>query len=631
MEPIEYLKVLQRRWRLLVACVLVTAAAGWLLAPSGANTATADAYAATISLIPTPGDKAEEEPNLNRVAYLVTVGQVPQMAADALERKGDIESLLAAVSASVDIEAGTVTITATGATAAEAGARADAFADATVTYQRVSVENARANAATEAKSQLDKISDRIDRLDEKLRDVPAGSTTSELMEAQKNAEIQRYGVVYSRMQELTSPVTSSVQKVDTPTTTKTSASGIAPPSSLPARLLLFSFVGLALGVVAALVLDRLDTRLRTRTAVEEAFNLPVVAEIPRASRRLMRKGAVVVSSHPGSVVAEGYRSLRSALMLMTIAPAGDGTGHADHGDDEPGRAPQVMLVTSALSRDGKSTTVANLAAAYAEAGRTVLVLDCDFRNPEAPFELSGRPTVGLSELLLADRPTDLPRARHPSGVPGVHVVTSGAVTEHPAVLMLKMGGIIAEARKHADIVLVDSAPMLSTNDTTDLTQHVDAVLVVCRVGRQTPEQASRVSDTLARAAVPIFGIALVGVQGPSPLSLAARTSGSVARWPVHRTGWSDPRLRTSARPSADPPAAETAVRETALRETAVRETAVRETAGEAASGARPVPPPPPPQQWVRPLPQRDRPADRPDAPGWRRDHRTDDDRGGELR
>jgi capsular exopolysaccharide synthesis family protein len=610
MEPIEYLKVLRRRWRLLVACVLVTAAAGWLLAPSKANTATADAYEATVTLVPTPGDNPEDEPNLNRVAYLVTIGEVPLMAAEMLAYEGDIKALLLAISADIDSDAGTVTISATGSSEAEASGRADAFADATVTYQRVSVEHARENAALEAKKQLDKISDRIDSLDGKLRDVPDESTTAELLEKQKTAEIDRYGIVYSRIQELSTPVTGAIQKVDTPTTMKTSGSGIAPPSSLPARLLLFSFVGLALGVVAVLVLDRLDTRLRTRTAVEEAFNLPVVAEIPRAGRRLMRKGTVVVSSHPGSVVAEGYRSLRSALMLMTIAPTGD-----DSTSDEPGRTPQVLLVTSALSRDGKSTTVANLAAAYAEAGRSVLVLDCDFRNPDAPFALDSRPHVGLSELLLADSPTDLPRAMRGTGVHGVRIVTSGAVTEHPAVLMLKMGGLIAEARKHADIVLVDSAPMLSTNDTTDLTQHVDAVLVVCRVGRQTPEQATRVSQVLARAAVPIFGIALVGVQGPSPLSLAARTSGSVARWPVHRAGWSDPR-RTGPRVHLRP----------------------AEPAAGYTNGANRVAQAPPPhsppssQEWVRALPERDRDrSDRNERPGGYRDYGNTDDRGGELR
>jgi capsular exopolysaccharide synthesis family protein len=623
MEPIEYLKVLRRRWRLLVACVLVTAAAGWLLAPAKANTVTSDGYKATVTLIPTPGDKTEDEPNLNRVSYLVTVGEVPAMAAKALNYKGNVEQLLINVSAEVDGDAGTVTVTATGSTEREAAACAEAFADATVTYQRVSVEHARENAALEARKQLDAISERIDDLDSRLGNVADGSTTSVLLEAQKSAEVQRYGIVYSRMQELTSPVTGAIQKVDAPTVMKVTASGFAPPSSLPARLLLFSVVGLALGVVAALVLDRLDTRLRTRSAVEEAFNLPVVVEIPRAGRRIMRKGTVAVATNPGSIVAEAYRSLRSALMLMRIPPTGDDAASAD---GEHGRAPQVLLVTSALTRDGKSTTVANLAAAYAEAGRSVLVLDCDFRNPDSPFELNPRPPVGLSELLLADLPTDLHRAIRPTGVHGVSIVTSGAVTEHPAVLMLKMGRIIEEARKHADIVLVDSAPMLSTNDTTDLMPHVDAALVVCRVGRQTPDQASRVSQVLARAAVPIFGIALVGVQGPSPLSLAARTSGSVARWPVHRGGWSDPR-RPGGVPKVEvqPPEGEPALQTNGTHRSA---------------------PPPQSQQWVRALPadraapgagqspdgaDRRRPAGGYGTYGTYGEHSHDDDQGRELR
>jgi hypothetical protein len=139
--------------------------------------------------------------------------------------------------------------------------------------------------------------------------------------------------------------------------------------------------------------------------------------------------------------------------------------------------------------------------------------------------------VGLSEVLANDPANDLQHLIRPTAIAGVSVVGSGAATEHPATLLLKIGAVIEAARELADVVLIDSAPLLSTNDTTELMPYVDATLVVCRAGRTTSEQARRVTSLLARTGVPVLGVAFVGVSGPSRLSAEYRVSGSFLRRP----------------------------------------------------------------------------------------------------
>ncbi|MFB7617417.1 tyrosine-protein kinase family protein [Kitasatospora sp. NPDC056181] len=154
------------------------------------------------------------------------------------------------------------------------------------------------------------------------------------------------------------------------------------------RLGLAVALGLALGVVAALMLSRMDTRLRTRNAVEEAFNLPVIGEVPRLSRRLRRLREPLARARPSDPAAEAYRPLRSTLLLT--GPNALALPVHGQGEREPAgavarrltRPAPVVLVASGSSGDGRSTTVANLAAALAETGREALVLDCDFRHPQ---------------------------------------------------------------------------------------------------------------------------------------------------------------------------------------------------------------------------------------------------------
>ena len=163
-------------------------------------------------------------------------------------------------------------------------------------------------------------------------------------------------------------------------------------------------LGLVLGGVLALALEHFDTRPRDRAAARRAYRLPVLAEIPKVRDSERRDFAVVTASQPDNSAAEAYRSLRSTIMFTDsrIHRLGDEAIALNGSAVNTTQRPQVILVASACAEEGKTATVVNLAACFADVGKRVLVLDCDFRGPDAHQYLGVSPGTGLSNLLTVD-------------------------------------------------------------------------------------------------------------------------------------------------------------------------------------------------------------------------------------
>jgi Mrp family chromosome partitioning ATPase len=227
-----------------------------------------------------------------------------------------------------------------------------------------------------------------------------------------------------------------------------------------------------------------------------------------------------MTTQPDSVVAEGYRSLRSAVNFL---------GHIRHAVLNPqtadgliDAAPEVIVLAGPRGGDGKTTTAANLAVALAEGGKSVVVIDCDFRNPQVQNFFGAGAAVLGSEHLLRQTP-----------IQGVEVITAARSAGDPGAMLRRLPELIGYARSRADVVLIDSGPLLVVSDAVDLLAHADAVVVTCRVGRTTPEQASRARMMLARANVPLAGTVLLGAAGPgNRSSLSEPMAWSRARKPV---------------------------------------------------------------------------------------------------
>ena len=189
-----------------------------------------------------------------------------------------------------------------------------------------------------------------------------------------------------------------------------------------------------------------------------------------------------------------------------VGSNGNGNGNGTHAGNgaaavpEPDGAhadPFVVMVTSAAPREGKSTTSANLAVAFAEANATVLVVNCDFR----------RPTIH-KRFGVADEP----RRVQDTNVPHVKIVTNVLTdpTANPSQVVAAQRQVIAAARGRFDVIILDTAPMLTANDAVEVVGSVDLVVLVARAGLTTSDNARRAVDTLSRVHAALGGVVMIG-------------------------------------------------------------------------------------------------------------------------
>jgi Mrp family chromosome partitioning ATPase len=157
--------------------------------------------------------------------------------------------------------------------------------------------------------------------------------------------------------------------------------------------------------------------------------------------------------------------------------------------------PFVIMVTSGAPREGKTTTTASLAAVFAEAGSSVLVVNCDFRRPT------------IHQLFGVE---DEPRRVHDTVIPGVKLITNvlSDPNPNPAQVVAAQRHVIAAAHGRFDVILLDTAPLLSANDAVELVGSADLVVLAARAELSTSDDATRATDLLTRLDAPLGGVVL---------------------------------------------------------------------------------------------------------------------------
>lgn len=523
MEPLEYLKIVQRRWAVVVASVLVAMAAAWVAVPTGSpgrlSSATHTLYRQT-PLSEAGVEEAAAVPvvALETMANLAGSGEIPRRVAERLAEP-DPGALAEEVEFAADAEEGdgTLAITTTQADPDRAVALTDAFAAEIIRYfdeQAVAQRDRLVRDLTE-RVRLER--ERLDALEVEIDATPASRPVDlELLLTQRASLVAQHTADLSQQQRLTAsgPASSGVATLQAASASPVSDGGLRPPTTPVGRIGLGGLLGLVLGVALALMLERVDTRIRTRRGAELAFGLPTISEIPRLPLSQRRQAGIpTVVTQPASVTAEAFRLLRLALQLMPRHVLQRSEGSRDD-DRMVGGTPRVILVTSAGAGEGKTSTVANLAASFAEGGKLVCCLDCDIRHPRLHAYLGGDTGEGVVDFLSQDHDDPgqaLSALARQTTVPGVWLVPRGSATSQPGGLVGSAGTLVAAAAELADVVLIDAGPLLAVGDPAALAPHVDAVVVVARSGRTTAEEAQRATELLARVQAPVLGVALVGV------------------------------------------------------------------------------------------------------------------------
>jgi capsular exopolysaccharide synthesis family protein len=480
-------QMLRRRLLLVVVGLVLGATAGWFTAPGETRRVTT--FQATHTLF--YESQGRQSYNLEQVALLATSGEVPSRVAARLKMdRGQVRS---AVSAEATAEVGTIAISGRGS----APDRAELLAD--VTAEELGAELAlRAQADVEA--ELGRLRGQLDAARGRLNAIPPKNTAER---AAAQAEVQ---AAERSLQQTQSAQTakSELRSLEPASATAVGSSGVQAPDSKPVRAGLLGVMGALAGIVGAFALDRLDSRIRSKATAEEAFGVPVVAEVPRIPKG--SDGQLLARTQPSSPFVEAYRGLRTYVALW--AP----DGHHDDGH-------RVIVVTSPSAAEGKTTTVAHLAAMLAEIGRSVVVVSADLRRPRIHEFFDRAATPGLVDVLAATpgAPTfdDLDLS---TSVRGVRFVPSGPPIENPAPLLEYAGDFLRAARKMADFVLVDSAPLLVANDAVDLARYADGVLLVAHAGKTTIEAAEYSAELLGRLEIPVVGVVMVASEEASSVS-----------------------------------------------------------------------------------------------------------------
>jgi non-specific protein-tyrosine kinase len=562
----HYIDVLKRhRWLLVEGMILVGLVAGFvsslqtpvysssarvLLRPNDASESLYPGAVAMGSLLSDPDRYVSAQQNII---------QSPDVAKAAAKTLGnaDPDVLLAHVSVGQAGATDVLSISGTDIDPTRSRDIANAFANAYIENRRLFAVRSLQKASDEIQTKLNELQTRIATLDAQIGDgglqpgataglqTPAGSgvqnatapnipqatghdlsvdesgapTTREGLKAARYAAAVQYESLYARQQELQVDMSLKKGEAELVSEAKTPT---APVSPKPVRNgILGALVGLLLAIGVSFLHEQLDDRIRGREDAEKATGLTVLAELPADDDSAKHPDALVAASRPRSQLAEAVRSLRTSVEFLGL--------------DEPVRR---IVVTSPGPGDGKSTVAANLAAAYAQAGHKTVLVSADLRRPrlEAIFGVApgthgltevvaattthaatsfkgngnGKSDDGKAALITRQRRSAVTKAVRATNVENLWVLPAGTTPPNPAELLgsKRTEQVLDDLSRLADIVIIDTPPVLAVTDAVVLAGKADGVLLVASVSDTHRKAAERATDTLESDHVRLLGVVL---------------------------------------------------------------------------------------------------------------------------
>jgi Mrp family chromosome partitioning ATPase/capsular polysaccharide biosynthesis protein len=479
----DYVALLRRRKWIIITAIVVAPVAAYAFAnhkpavyQATATVATKEGnLAATVSGI--QDNSFYADPN-RLAATQIVLAETPTVARAVLLRagikNGNPDALLGSTTISADPSADVLFFTITDGNAARATRLANAYAKQYTVFRH--------HQDTEAYLQArNDILTRAAELDAQGRHVYANSLTVKAQQLQTFAELETSNAAIAKF-----------------------AQGGAQIAPRPKRDAGFGLaLGIVLGIGLAFLRDALDTRLRGPEDIARRTGLILLARIPEPPRKLQREEDLVLFKQPSTREAEAFRVLRTNIEFASL--------------DQSAR---TMMITSALEREGKSTTISNLAVVEARAGKRVVLIDLDLRRPRIDkfFKLGGQP--GLTSVILGHATLEEATAHVALGaaaddaqaatngssnghapIEGVlDVIPSGPIPPDPGefISTAALSRVLDTLAESYDLVLIDSPPLLRVGDGLTLAAKVDALIVVTRLPtlrRPIVNELRRVLDT----------------------------------------------------------------------------------------------------------------------------------------
>jgi polysaccharide biosynthesis transport protein len=370
-----------------------------------------------------------------------------------------------------------------------------------------------------AKSHVELLQEALDKQKAEANDLAEKLVQYHILQHDAESNKQLYDGLLQKLKEagITAGLRSSNIRVVDPALAPTS-----PSRPQKARnIMLAVLVGLVGGIGLALFREYLDNTVKSPDDVESLTGLPSLAVVPslpglpNTQRRLSRfarqnspesasgpRVEMLSYVQPKSQISEAFRALRTSLLLS----------QADH-------PPQVILVTSALPREGKTTAAVNLAVTLAQLGDRTVLVDSDMRKPgiRRALNLTGGKELGLSSYLAGVSTLDEVLMPHPT-ISNFVALTTGPVPPSPADLLSshRMREAITDLRHRFKFVVIDSPPVMAATDAVILSALTDGVLLVVRSGETPKEAFTRTRDLLAAVKCRLLGVVLNAVDSSAP-------------------------------------------------------------------------------------------------------------------
>ncbi len=377
----------------------------------------------------------------------------------------------------------------------------------------VEAEDVKINADTVMTAYIHMLENDLADLQRRQKDLEARMITAEEDAKRLVAfEIQDEGLVrkMARAEELYNSVVERLRDINMQTDSKPLINElIAEP--LPGKLVAPTLpIAIAIGLLGmvffagsgVLIAELSDRSVHSAAELSELFGTDLVAHLPdfnatAENRKLLRIAknndspvdASVLALHcPDSPTSESFKALRTQLLFAL------------------GGNQRVVAITSARQGDGKSTAIANLAVSIAQAGRRILLVDCDLRRPRQHTLFGFENGIGLTDVLNDNE--EVQDCIHATPIAKLSVITCGAMPDNPAELLSgeRFLRLLESLRESYDIVLLDCPPLMPVSDAAVIASVVDGVMVVTQVGPRSRVDASSCKKTLDSVGGKLLGL-----------------------------------------------------------------------------------------------------------------------------
>jgi succinoglycan biosynthesis transport protein ExoP len=428
-----------------------------------------------------------QAPNLDTERELATSQTVAQQVRTDLRLSTTVDRLLATVKVTVVTDTEVLMIDYTDPDPATAARVANGFANAYIDFRTSQALDQFQTAAGAVQERTTALIGDIADLNRKI-DGATDPTQQASLQSQRETLVAQLGVLQQKMADLQAAGTSLsgaaeiVQRAETPTTP------ISPQKVKDGVLGLLA--GLMLGVGFAFIRERMDDRIKNRSELERRMGAPVIAAVPRVPGwRRSEDAQLIVRRDPKNPVSEAYRTLATNVQYMASR-----------------QQLRVIMVTSSMGGEGKSTTSSNLAVVLAQSGKRVILISADLRRPRVHSFFGLRNEMGLANV-LSEGATLAQVARDP-GIPNLRVVTGGFIPHDPAALLGSQRAIrfIESLREAADYVLIDTPPVLAVADASILAPLVDGTVFVLDGDHSSRSAMAQSRDQLENAGANLVGI-----------------------------------------------------------------------------------------------------------------------------